>query len=220
MKSIKEETVWANFLSPQFRYTCDDCLNQLEEIPPPFCKHCKKQASPNHQKCDDCKRWANHFGEDPLDQNISIFTYNEFMKEMMARFKYRGDYEAVYSFREPLNKAYTTHFAKKHYTLVPIPLSDDRYETRKFNQAEALASLLKKPIHTQLLKREDTTKQAKRTRTERVLSKNPFHLTNHPPEKILLIDDIYTTGTTLRQVASLLKNAGVKNVKALTLIRS
>ncbi|MDQ0352906.1 competence protein ComFC [Alkalibacillus filiformis] len=217
LTSIKEDTTWSNFLNPQYRTICDHCEEKLDKITHPHCQKCMKPT--DNEKCGDCLRWEQHFGEDPLGRNVSIYTYNDYMKDLIARFKYRGDYEMINAWKKSVRTSFNEQFNNQDLLVVPIPLGEDRYTIRQFNQAEAIASLLNEPIH-QLLTRQDGQKQSKKSRRERVFSNNPFQLKEQPPESILLVDDIYTTGTTIRQAASLLKEAGAEHVQSLTLIRS
>lgn len=142
--------------------------------------------------------------------------YNEFAQEVIARYKYRGDY--VLSF------AFATFMKKKlsiipFDSLVPIPLSAERLVDRGFNQSEAL-------IHacgyqpSKLLTRIHTEKQSKKSRSERIHLPQVFQIEEPIPyQKILLIDDIYTTGSTLRHAAKRLKEAGADSVYSLTFAR-
>ncbi|WP_306976310.1 ComF family protein [Alkalibacillus salilacus] len=177
------------------------------------------RPSPQAKKCPDCHKWSEHFTVDPLKRNISLYRYTPEMKAIISRFKYRGDYEIIHAFETAIQSTYKTHFNDQP-TTIPIPLHPVRQQQRLFNQAEAIAQKLIQPYHTNILTRQDNTKQSKKSRYERITSLNPFTVTKQPPEKILLIDDIYTTGTTLRQAADLLIKHGAKSVESFTLIRS
>jgi len=94
----------------------------------------------------------------------------------------------------------------------------ERLQERGFNQAEVLAAFL--PIENRsLLTRIHSEKQSKMTRSERISTKNPFEIVGHINKKVILVDDIYTTGRTLRHAATLLKEHGCPQVYAYTLIR-
>lgn len=151
--------------------------------------------------------------EDPLQKNVALFQYNAFAKEWVGKWKYRGDYELLYSIQDAVLPQLT-----KDYPYVPIPLSEERMRERGFNQSEAIIQLTEKePIH--LLSRSGTSKQSKKQRQERVKSENPFQLLKPIYTPALLVDDIYTTGTTLRHAASLLKEVGCPAVYSFTLFR-
>jgi len=164
--------------------------------------------------------WEEKEKNESLQFNYSIFTYNPFMKEVIAKWKYRGDYYLGYIFENYLMEAFKENFSflKKNGFVVPIPLSEERLLERGFNQAKMIADFL--PIETkEILTRLHGEKQSKKSRMERIISKNPFFITESINKPVLLVDDIYTTGTTLRHAARLLKKHGCPNVYALTLVR-
>ncbi|MBR7552676.1 ComF family protein [Allobacillus sp. GCM10007491] len=216
LQSIEKDTTWSTLFDFRERTLCLSCDEQLEKIREPTCKKCMKRTE--EKLCSDCMFWEQHLGEDPLDRNISIYTYNEYMKEMMSRFKYRGDYEIVYAWKDSFQQAFHAHFSKGIH-LLPIPLAESRIFDRGFNQAEALARLLDQPLFAGMI-RTGQEKQSKRTKWERLSAKNPFELIETPPENVIIIDDLFTTGSTVRFAAQLLKKAGAKCVSSLTLVRS
>jgi competence protein ComFC len=173
--------------------------------------------------CLDCER-----GESQeinfLNKNRSVYLYNDFMKEMIARFKFRGDAELAHGFRFPMLEIYRKHF--RSYLIVPIPLSEERLKERCFNQAQLLAEQLPGKVVPVLVRPVHSSKQSKKSRRERLsMTENPFMINpqfNKPVngEKILLIDDIYTTGTTVRQAANALQALNPELVCSLTLARA
>ncbi|MFC0013573.1 MULTISPECIES: ComF family protein [Allobacillus] len=216
LQSIEKDTTWSTLFDFRERTLCSSCDEQLEKNQGPTCKKCMKRTE--EKLCSDCMFWEQHFQEDPLDRNVSIYTYNEFMKETMARFKYRGDYEIVHAWKDPFQRAFNKYFPKESQ-LLPIPLAESRFSERGFNQAEALARLLEQPLFAGMI-RTGQEKQSKKSKWERLTADNPFKLTETSPETIVIIDDIFTTGSTVRFAAQVLKDAGAKSVSSLTLIRS
>ncbi|RIW39068.1 ComF family protein [Bacillus salacetis] len=215
------------FFTPKELWLCGKCSSQLHPIAGERCQICSRQLSllePQYIKegiCLDCIRWE----QDPihtsvLTQNISIYNYNDFLKEYLARFKYRGDYVLVKAFTQAVQQEIHNLEAD---LITTIPLSSERLQERGFNQAEALAK--ESGLTTQqLLVRRHSEKQSKKSRQQRIASEEVFQL---PPDltpdithkSILIIDDIYTTGTTLRQAAKLLKQAGAGKISSLTIAR-
>lgn len=204
---------------------CKKCELQLEEITGDCCRICDRPfASIEKQfrqgdRCYDCVRWE----EDSrwagvLEQNKSLFVYNEFLTEVIARFKFRGDYAICFAFAEKINNK----LQQLQYDLImPIPLSEERLYERGFNQASALLDAINEP-YEQRLARVHLEKQSKKTRHERLSKEQIFTLNpsiNIVKKHVLLVDDIYTTGTTLRQAAKRLKEAGAATVRSLTLAR-
>ncbi|MEH7225045.1 ComF family protein [Bacillus sp. JJ1566] len=204
---------------------CSTCSEKFEKVDGELCETCGRPFSDlsdeyregNH--CYDCVRWE----KDPhwqgvLTKNRSIYLYNDFAKDVISLYKFRGDYAISFIFKTPLKKAFKIHF-NPSYLVVPIPLSDKRLYERGFNQAKALAELLDVPVHG-VLDRAHLEKQSKKSRDERISGENVFRVTDVVQDKsILLVDDIYTTGSTLRQAGFVLLKAGAKSVSSLTLMR-
>jgi competence protein ComFC len=156
--------------------------------------------------------------KDALANNHSIYAYNDFMQNLIAKWKYRGDYQLGQAFKHPMMDAFSHEFLKKKAVAVPIPLSEERLIERGFNQAKMLAHFL--PFQSvEALNRVHGEKQSKKTRNERIFTENPFILNTPIKKPVILVDDIYTTGATIRHAAALLKEHGTPEVYSLTLIR-
>ncbi|MDY7042863.1 ComF family protein [Virgibacillus sp. M23] len=215
---IIQQLTWQNFFFPDIKKLCVYCDSLLEKIDGDRCHKCSRQCE--QAICFDCQRWEKEKERDTLVFNYSIFQYNIFMQELIAKWKYRGDVELGNIFRDAVRKGFTPTFAamKKHAIAVPIPLSKDREKERGFNQAKILADFL--PIKSELvLHRMEGEKQSKKSRKERIQSINPFSITKSINKPVILVDDIYTTGTTLRHAGKVLKENGCPEVFGFTLIR-
>nr|WP_306470819.1 ComF family protein [Ectobacillus ponti] len=172
-------------------------------------------------RCMDCVRWEEGELGSVLQRNCSLYEYDEWMKEVVARFKFRGDAVLAEIFQEELLSCFRSHFSRSTAVL-PVPLSGERLRERGFNQAALLAARLPVPQLAAVV-RAHTEKQSKKSRLERLQGASPFRLEGSRDfggEHILLVDDIYTTGTTLRQLAALLREHGAASVQSLTLCRS
>ncbi|SEA39290.1 competence protein ComFC [Thalassobacillus cyri] len=217
---ILHQVTWYNLFSlPQTQVICNACQSELKKITGAKCLSCSRPME-KPGLCPDCKRWEeDERWSGVLDQNISIFHYNEQMKDIMARWKYRGDYILADLFREAMQDEFQEHFMGEDVVVVPIPLSDERMEERGFNQADTLAGFIQAPVKLALT-RLHGEKQSKKSRQERMDTVNPFLLAEPVHQAVLLVDDIYTTGMTLRHAAKLLKTNGTPKIFSLTLIRS
>jgi competence protein ComFC len=145
------------------------------------------------------------------------------MKETLALYKFRGDAIIAKAFYRDFRKMYEEEFKKEQCILVPIPLGPKRLYERGFNQSLLLAKLLAPIEIIEPLAKTDSVKQSKKIRQERLQQENPFYVTEPQivrGKSILLIDDIYTTGTTIRMAAKVLKEAGAGDISSLTLVRS
>lgn len=204
---------------------CATCEGKLEKIEGETCRICSRPFHLLAEKfrdgdiCHDCFRWE----EDTewqgfLEKNNALFLYNDFLKEVIAKFKFRGNYI--------LTKVFTPFFKNRLEKLapdlvVPIPLSEERLYERGFNQAAAL--LLDTGFTpSEIITRIHSEKQSKKSRSERIYLPQVFMInqgTDLEGKRIVLIDDIYTTGSTLRHAAKLLKGAGAANIQSLTIAR-
>lgn len=226
-EELIEHISWSTFFSKrEEELVCPSCQEQLEEITGKRCDICSRPLERIDAqyvvgtRCSDCVRWENDSEwQGYLAGNLSIYLYNDFLKEIISQFKFRGDYILAKVFAQKLKASIRT--LRTDY-LVPIPLSTERQFERGFNQAEAF--LREAGLHsTHLLQRIHGEKQSKKSREDRIHLPQIFQLTDSfviSGKRILLIDDIYTTGSTLRHAAKLLKKAGAGDVFALTLARS
>jgi competence protein ComFC len=220
---------WASLLGlASVPLLCQPCEGKLTLIQGDICRICGRSFSlfPEEYRqgdcCYDCIRWE----EDEewagvLQQNRSLYVYNDFLKEMIAKMKYRGDVELMKAFY-PLGRSSFKNIYRSSL-LVPIPLSEERHYERGFNQGEILAKGLKNNMSLVLIRKTHEEKQSKKKREDRIKQKeNPFevtHLQNITGKSITLIDDVYTTGSTLRYAAKVLLEAGAKSISSITLGR-
>ncbi|MFC4772113.1 ComF family protein [Enterococcus hermanniensis] len=151
--------------------------------------------------------------------NQALFSYNEGFKEWITAYKFKGDYRLAGAFATELKRQLQTY---PQYIICPMPLSSERFKSRGFNQVSScLAS--SGCAYQLILNRKETAPQSEKTRSERLKMPQPFSL-NQPIEKIrnqkvLLVDDVYTTGRTLFHGAELLYKNGAKVVNSLTFAR-
>lgn len=216
-----------NFSIPNI---CSSCKEQLAIPESPHCKICHKPMGDIIPKadliCGDCIN-----SEPDIDiYNRSSMMYNDFMKEMVALYKYRGKESLTDVFGAFLAIAYDKYYSDKHIDyLTFVPIHPNREGVRGFNQSKLLAQKLEKysginAIET-LTKNKDTDKQSKHSKQERIKQiEGSFTLKANEKtirdKNILIIDDIYTTGSTIRECSSVLKKGGANSVYSLTLARA
>jgi competence protein ComFC len=207
---------------------CEPCKSKLVLIKEDICRICGRSLSlfPEQYRqgdcCYDCIRWEEYEEwKGVLKQNRSLYVYNDFLKEVIAKIKYRGDAELMKAFY-PIARSKLRSISRKSL-LVPIPLSKERKYERGFNQAEIFARSINSNVHPILERITHEEKQSKKTRKDRMLKKNnPFTVIDEDRVKektIVLIDDVYTTGSTLRYAAKVLKEAGAMQISSVTLAR-
>ena len=185
---------------------CTTCHNKFQLITPPYCSRCYKPDIKD--VCSDCKNWEK---EGIIVNHQAVFTYNTAMEEFFSRYKFLGDYRLLHVFHKYFQ-------IEKGYTIVPIPVSKQRFQERGFNQ---VAALLQQLPFSSLLEKEEGPAQNTRTRNERLKNKNTFTLKAKVkvPDKILLVDDVYTTGRTLQHAIAVLKQGGAQEIKTFSLCR-
>ncbi|QFX92986.1 ComF family protein [Fructilactobacillus fructivorans] len=139
----------------------------------------------------------------------------------MGRYKFQGDYELRKLFQKQFQSFILAHATG--VLIVPIPISEKTLAVRKFNQVEGWLEGLS---YQKVLEAEsrDGLPQSRKNKRERMQLKQPFSVRNDWKQRlknrsICLIDDVYTTGTTLHLASDLLYSFGAKNVSSITFAR-
>lgn len=196
---------------------CPECRKKIRWIEEPACMKCGKPLSDGRREfCPDCEQKKHHF-----IQGKTLWVYEKNVTESMYRFKYQNkrEYGSVYA--AELAEKYGDWIRKqKIQAIIPVPLHKKRRRKRGYNQAEILAKelgrILDIPVHTDLLVRVRNTKPQKELNAaERKNNlKKAFKTTKSSVQLqyILIVDDIYTTGSTLDAAAAALAEAGVSEV--------
>jgi competence protein ComFC len=223
---VEQKLSWQSLLGKkEIPKICEECNRNFAPITGEICHICGRPFVFLEMEfragnvCLDCKRWEEdgHWSGS-LDLNRSLYRYTDFMKEVVAKFKFRGDYVLAVIFAEDIQQVLQDF---QYDYIAPIPLSEERLYERGFNQAEALITAAGfEPTH--LLSRVHSAKQSKKSRSERIHIEQVFKMAEGMEIEgkiILLIDDIYTTGSTLRHAAKILKENGAAKVYSFTLAR-
>ena len=171
--------------------------------------------------CLDCSKMfkpADTIIEDTtLDGLTSLFTYNEAMRDYLHQFKFLQDVVLAGVFGNELRTV-----LKSKVNVIPIPMHPKNKIARTFAHVE---ELLKSACisYDDVLEKVDEESMGEKSKQERLAMFPLFKLKPNvtiKKEEYILVDDIYTTGTTLRHAARLLKEAGATKVGAVTLIRA
>ena len=180
-------------------YSCVSCKNQFKKLSKERCQNCNKEL--HRDTCIDCKLWMK----------------KGYIPKHLAIYQFMGDYCLRKTFQKDI-KNNLKPFFKKGYTIVPVPLSEERLVERGFNQVEGLIEGIP---YQDIFEKRDIEKQSSKTREERLSQDNAFCLKKgiDVPDKIIIVDDIYTTGSTLYQMVQLLEGIGIKEVLTFSLAR-
>lgn len=194
---------------------CLECLGRLKLLTPPWCMKCGKKLTEEGEYCTDCRRKKHEFV-----RGRALYEYGSAALSIY-RFKYGGRREYAVFFGEQAAE-YLGDFIRSVHpdALVPVPLHKKREAARGFNQAELLAkaigSCLDIPVCTGFLVREKNTAPLKYENPEERQNnlKRAFNIAQNDVKlkRVIVIDDIYTTGSTMDEVSRVLKSAGVESV--------
>ena len=208
-------------------YVCHDCRSRLGFITPPFCDRCGVPYEGEVHTAFECSNCS------PLDLQLryarSIIAAKGVGLELIHRYKYQRALWFDPLFAELLADHAQPQLPASDWDLiVPVPLHPLKHREREFNQAERLADHLGRatglPVDRVTLRRTACTRtQTTLTRSERAANmRHAFEATRPLPRgcrRVILIDDVLTTGSTLSECARALRRVGAEDVCAWTLAR-
>lgn len=203
-------------------FVCAECKGRISVVKEPYCMKCgKKLGRSEAEYCADCEKYPHGY-----DRGRSLFVYEGPVKGSVYRFKYAGrkEYAKCYA---GLMEAELGDFVREigPDALVPVPLHRKRFRKRGYNQAQLLAKeigdRMRIPVLSASVQRVKNTvplKTLERARRQNNLKK-AFKINGNDVKlnTIIIIDDIYTTGSTVDALSEVLRCAGVKKIYFLTL---
>ena len=201
---------------------CDGCRKRLRYVQEPKCKKCgKEMENPELEYCTDCQRFSHAF-----DRGAAVFIYDEVMRKSISMFKYhnRREYADFYAKEMAVScQRFLESCAPE--VILPVPVHKQKKRKRGFNQSELVAKKLGKllniPVDTKYLMRmEKTMPQKELTRLQRKQNlKKAFTISNKEKhyERVLVVDDIYTTGATVDAISEILRENQTKIIFFLTI---
>ena len=214
--------------SPDDKIVCHSCLHSIKLPRTSYCSRCGRffDSLGDPHLCSRCAQKPPSFSA-----HYSSGRYQGILKDVILLFKYRkfsilGKELARLALNNLTNKR---EFFSGLEIVVPVPLHSIKKKQRGFNQAETIAREIAKQLNTDyvkdaLVKKKNTPPQTSLLAEERRQSiKNAFDLKKRERIEgkiVLLVDDVYTTGSTLQECSRVLIQGGAQDVRALTLAQA
>lgn len=201
---------------PKGRLICPACLKQLSFISSPACMKCGKEIGSRDQEyCADCIRRKKSF-----ERGFALLNYDSRAAVSMAAVKYHNKREYLDFYARAAALRFEKQFRQAGIqVIVPVPVHASRLKTRGFNQAAVLAEKLSAelgiPWEELLIRVKKTDPQKSLGSAERLKNlRGAFEAEQEAGkwERVLLVDDIYTTGSTAEICSRALLKTGVKQV--------
>lgn len=215
---------WLDFIFPKQcvacsrlgSYLCPSCLSKIEYLETQMCAYCYRPSISGltHPKCAKT---------DGLDGVVSLTNYQTPIREVIKSLKYRFATDVLAEFSDKLVFKLEL-IVENDATLVPLPLYQTRQNFRGFNQAELLGKLVAEKM--KLKYRDDLVVRTRATKSQVGLSQKDrtenmraaFSVADKlDSENYYIFDDVWTSGASLKAVATVLKKAGAETVWGLTL---
>ncbi len=201
---------------------CRSCQDAVSYVKEPVCLKCGKPVKSDEQEfCTDCSRHEHSY-----DQAAAVYEYSSAVKNSIYRFKYHNKREYADVYAKEMMKA-CGHMIKMWNpdAIIPVPVHSSRLRSRGYNQAQLIAVQLGRlsgiPVDdVSLLRVKKTAPMKELGNSERIKNlQNAFQVNGKVViySKVLIVDDIYTTGATFDACAKALKDAGVQRVYGISL---
>jgi len=212
-------------------FVCIDCWSKIKWLKDPYCSKCSRPLPSTFKSiptflCPECRRQNVYF-----NRAFIPTLYEGVMKKVIHLLKYNKK-TGIMRTLERIMRSYFSCLNSSFPCLdlvVPIPLHRKKLRERGFNQAELIAKVVAKHLQVRLTK--GNLKRTKATITQTSLDREErrrnlreaFTIKNRDEfqaKNVLLVDDVYTTGTTIKEAAKVLKEARVKDVYVFALARA
>lgn len=215
--------VCGDIVLPRGALICASCVPKLSPVKQPACKKCGKEVlGDSIEYCMDCTRHERSF-----ESAAALLNYNEAAQKSMAAIKYRNRREYLDFYAQAMvfrHGKWMNHIHPDAF--VPVPVHPARLRSRGFNQAQELADRLSRltgiPVLSDfLIRTRKTLPQKELSPGERLKNLQQAFAVSasyqksrffSPPSCVILVDDIYTTGSTAQCCTRVLKQAGVERV--------
>ena len=203
--------------------TCPVCAQALESFAAPRCSGCGGYNDGALDYCGECLR----AGPRPWNHAVSVFPFGGTARDLIHRLKYQGHTYLAPVLARRMADAWKAHGNGEPDCLVPVPMHWLKRIVRGYNQAALLAQelgeLLHVPVRNLLARAKRTRQQAMLDLSSRQTNVNgAFRLRRGcvaPGSRVLLVDDVLTTGSTLAAAAETLGQAETEMLCVVTVAR-
>lgn len=220
------------FIYPKTCMSCNTLLNYNTKIE--LCDNCAKDFNPYRgNRCITCDRPIDNTGECSIcksekiyfEKGYCVYPYAGAVRNTILNFKFKNMALYYTYLGSKMTEYYFEYIMESYDYITAVPIHKKKLKLRGYNQAELLAEYISEQInipYCTILKRTVNTKpQNALSKKERVTNiKNAFSLIDNIDIKnksILIVDDIFTTGTTINECCKVLKKAGAFKVDFLSL---
>ena len=198
---------------------CKDCYKELPFIRGPICNHCGRQLNSFQNYCTTCKGVLTN-----VDLARSVFNYDKPISTLIRKAKYYNGRYILDTFSEYLFLAYCKNYINAD-VICCVPMTEKSFRKRGYNQSKILAQGVAErvgiPFTDCVLKIKETKRQAKLDRENRLKNLVGAYKVTRKKEisgkRVLIVDDVSTTGATSEALAQKLKKAGASEVYLLTI---
>ncbi|MCE4955849.1 ComF family protein [Macrococcoides caseolyticum] len=199
---------------------CTECKSNLMiKASCPRCDACGKKLAQDETICQDCVWIKQNFG---FTNSVDfICDYHEDIKHFLHQYKTSGDIVLAQAIAEMIYTTYKSRYFRQFDLIIPMPISHERLCIRGFNHITEIFSHMNLSYHD-ILETEYREKQMHLNKRERIKQDNPFQLKQsiNKNARILLVDDIYTTGLTMSHARSVLLSNKHCEIKMLAFARA
>lgn len=189
-------------------YICNNCYENIKKI----------------KKCV-----INEYNNRNFSKHLYIFRYEGIIRNKIIEYKFEDKGYLYKMFAKIiLSDKKTCNFIKKYDVIIPVPISKKRKKKRGYNQSELVANELAQKLNQDIwtdiiIKKKDNKPQSELNKLERIKNVEDIYEINKPIEvknkKVLLLDDIYTTGSTVNEIARKLKQNQTQEIGVITLAK-
>lgn len=200
---------------------CAECLHDLPWLDVMVCRQC---ALPAHGTiCGSCLKQQPAF-----DATQALFRYDYPLDRLLQHYKYQASLQLAHNFAKLwLERSGKSSLSSKPDLLIPMPMHPQRLKERGFNQALEIAKIISRNTdikldYTSCIRSRHTAPQASLPHKERVKNmRGAFSCTHDLTGKdIVILDDVITTGASLNELATTLKQAGAASVECWVIART